>query len=173
MIGRFILCVCALSLAGLAGLAPHANAAGAEAHAQDEPRPYTKNIDPWPQVDAAFSNARRSGKRVILAMGANWCHDSRSLAAKFETPQLQALISEHFELVYIDVGNRDKNTDIAKVYGMDKIVGTPTVLVLSPGGDLLNASTAPTWRNAANRTSADTFTYFSAYAAKDPIASVP
>ena len=134
-----------------------------------EPRPYDKTVKAWDSVDQAFARARHSQKRVMLVMGANWCHDSRALAGHFETPKFQTLIHESYELVYVDVGQKNRNTDIAQVYGIDSIVGTPTVMILSPEGVLLNASTAPTWRNAASRTQDDVFIYFSAYASGDII----
>jgi len=62
------------------------------------------------------------------------------------------------------VGIRRKNQyggqlDIAQRFGIKKIKGTPTVLVLSPRGALLNPKSAPTWRNAASRDEADIFAY--------------
>jgi len=132
--------------------------------AASEPRPYDKKAKAWQDVDATFSRARRSGKRVLLVMGANWCHDSRALAAQFEKPAFQTLINDNYELVYVDVGQKNRNIDIAQVYGIDDIVGTPTVLILDAKGALLNAETAPTWRNAASRSEAEVMTYFTAYA---------
>lgn len=169
MIARVLVCA-AVSLllthmAGATGAAVKTAVTGAHAHdAKDEPRPYDKKAKAWADVDAAFARARRSGKHVVLAMGANWCHDSRSLAAKFESPEFRTLIEDSFEVVYVDVGQKNRNIDIAQVYGIDEIVGTPTVLVLSPQGKLLNASTAPTWRNAASRSLDDALIYFRAYA---------
>lgn len=169
MIGRFLVStVISVAVAYMAGAVEARVAAaghgGAETGAHKEPRPYDKSAEAWSDVDAAFSRARRSGKRVILAMGANWCHDSRSLAAKFQTPVFETLISKHYELVYIDVGQKNRNKDIARFYGIDDIVGTPTVLILSEDQELLNKSTAPTWRNAASRSLDDTLLYFTAYA---------
>ena len=176
MIGRLLAsAMLSLIIAHIASAAD-ARAGQGTAHedsAHNEPRPYDKKAKAWDDVDAAFARARRSGKRVILAMGANWCHDSRSLAAKFETPAFQALIEGSYELVYVDVGKKNRNIDIAQAYGIDDIVGTPTVLILSPKGDLLNASTAPTWRNAASRTVDDALVYFQAYAGGEVLDGTP
>jgi len=176
MIGR-LLASAALSLviSHIAGAA-EARVSDGKAHADsahNEPRPFDKKAIAWDDVDAAFAQARRSGKRVILAMGANWCHDSRSLAAKFATDEFQTLINDNYELVYVDVGRKNRNIDIAQAYGIEAIVGTPTVLILSPQGKLLNASTAPTWRNAASRTTEDALVYFQAYAGGDVLEGAP
>ncbi|MEM8918481.1 MAG: thioredoxin family protein [Pseudomonadota bacterium] len=128
-----------------------------------EARPYDKNAPASLAVDAALKKAGQSGKRVILVMGANWCHDSRGLAGWFEKPRFRTMLSKRYEVVYVDVGKRDRNIDIAQRFGIEKIVGTPTVLVLSSEGDLLNADSAPTWRNAASRDADDIYTYFASF----------
>ena len=111
-------------------------------------------------MDAALARAQLSDKRVILVMGANWCHDSRGLAGWFAQPRFAAMLEAKYELVYVDVGHRDRNIDIAQRFGLKTIKGTPTVLVLSPQGILLNPKSAPKWRNAASRTEEDIFSYF-------------
>ncbi|MEP6201475.1 MAG: hypothetical protein ABJ135_08315, partial [Marinomonas sp.] len=60
-----------------------------------------------------------------------------------------------YELVFVNVGMPQKgdghNLGIAKRFGLDDLPGTPNVLVLTPEGELLNADTATTWRDAASR----------------------
>ena len=70
------------------------------------------------------------------------------------------MLKTKYEVVYVDVGHRDRNIDIAQRFGIEKIKGTPTVLVLSSQGALLNPKSAPTWRNAASRDEADIYAYF-------------
>ena len=138
----------------------------AEPHhaAHDEPRPYDKSADARTDVKAAMARANVSGKMALIVMGANWCHDSRGLAAQFEKPKFQTLIKDHYDLVYVDVGQKDRNIDIAQDFGVDKIVGTPTVFVVSGQGEVLNLDTAPTWRNAASRSESEIYTYFRGFA---------
>ncbi|WP_017931730.1 thioredoxin family protein [Robiginitomaculum antarcticum] len=135
----------------------------------DEPRPYHSTRNASQDVEAAFDRAALRGTRVLLVMGANWCHDSRGLAARLEQPEFSSLIDLNYELVYVDVGQRNRNIDIAKRYGIENIVGTPTVLILTSDGVLLNRDTAPTWRDAASRTDEETLTYFTAFASGDMI----
>lgn len=144
------------------------NANGAKKHNADEhhtdgPRPYDKEADAWKDVDKALNDARDSGKMTIVAMGANWCHDSRGLAGQFEKERFQTLFKNHYELVYVDVGKKNRNIDIAQEFGVDNIVGTPTVFVISSGGNVLNLDTAPTWRNAYSRSEDDIFDYFESF----------
>jgi thiol-disulfide isomerase/thioredoxin len=139
----------ALALPGLA-------AGASPAAAQDSPQaqPYDAKADAAAQFDAAQSRARADGKKVLLVMGANWCHDSRALAGWLETPRFRQLVAEKYELVFVDVGSpqsgEGRNLDLASRYGIE-IKSTPTVLILSSEGALLNAKAASKWGNAASR----------------------
>lgn len=142
--------------------------AQAEPAATDHPeaRPFEESADATAQVDAALARAQLNEKRVILVMGANWCHDSRGLAGWFAQPRFAAMLEAKYELVYVDVGHKDRNIDIARRFGLKSIKGTPTVLVLSSSGDLLNRQSAPKWRDAASREQDDIFAYFDQFAAE-------
>jgi|TARA_R100001244_G_scaffold86820_8_gene66444 thioredoxin-like negative regulator of GroEL len=148
-----------LLLAGHATVAPVPDAKAAET-AHPEARPFDANADAAADVDAALARAAVDDKPVIVVMGANWCHDSRGLAGWFAEPRFAAMLETKYELVYVDVGHRDRNLDIARRFGIETIKGTPTVLVLSSGGALLNRKSAPKWRNAASRAQDDIFVYF-------------
>ncbi len=128
---------------------------------------YPAVADTATQVDAALARAAADNRRVILVMGANWCHDSRGLAGWFETPRFAEMLAAHYEVVYIDAGQPQaglpNNLDIAQRFGLERITGTPTVLVLSPEGTLLNPETAASWRNAASRSEDEIFGYFAAF----------
>jgi len=138
------------------------SAISAEPHgaAYPEARPFEQYANATEQVDAALDRAERTDKRVIIVMGANWCHDSRGLAGWFAQPRFAVMLEAKYELVYVDVGHRDRNIDIAQRFGLKAIKGTPTVLVLSPKGILLNPKSAPQWRNAASRAEEEIFAYF-------------
>lgn len=149
-----------LLLTGLAMIP--VSAVGAESAATEHPeaRPFDEAVDATAAVDAALARAQLSAKPVILVLGANWCHDSRGLAGWFAQPRFAAMLDAKYELAYVDVGHRDRNIDIARRFGMNSIKGTPTVLVLSSDGTLLNRKSASTWRNAGSREQNDIFVYF-------------
>jgi len=130
-------------------------------HSSGEPMPFFATDNAKADLDAALEAALASGKKPLLVMGANWCHDSRALAAHFETRRFAQLIESRYQPVYIDVGQKDRNVDIAQRYGYKTIEGTPTVIILSNSGEVLNKKTAPTWRNAASRNADDVYAYFS------------
>ena len=106
-------------------------------------------------VDAALARATSLGKRVLLVMGANWCHDSRALAGWLETPRIAELVAARYELVFVNIGmpqtGDGQNLAVARRFGLDDLPGTPNLLVLTAEGIPVNAGTATTWRNAASR----------------------
>jgi thiol-disulfide isomerase/thioredoxin len=128
---------------------------------------YDASRDARADVSAALARAKAANKRVILVMGANWCHDSKALAGWFESARFKAMLTPLYEIVYVDVGKPQKregrNIEIAQGYGIKKIKGTPTVLILSSEGALLNKKDAPTWRNAASRNEEAIFGYFAGF----------
>jgi len=125
-----------------------------------EARAFGQSADAAADVDAALVRAALSDKRVLLVLGANWCHDSRGLAGWFAQPRFAAMLAPKYEIVYVDVGQRDRNLDIARRFGIGAVRGTPTVLILSSSGVLLNRKSAPKWRNAASREQDEIFAYF-------------
>lgn len=146
-------------------LVPPAPALAAEVEADHpEARPYNDARAALADVAWALARAAVARKRVILVMGANWCHDSRGLAGWFAMPRFADMLERYYEVVFVDVGHpqegEGRNIDIAQRFGIEEIVGTPTVLILSPEGALLNPETAPSWRNAASRSEDEIFDYF-------------
>lgn len=126
----------------------------------DEPRPYYADRDAKTDLEATLAAAMENNKLALVVMGANWCHDSRGLAAQFEKERFQTdILGPHYELVYIDVAEKNRNIDIAQKFGLDDIVGTPTVFIIKDD-QVLNLKTAPTWRNAASRTEDQIAEYF-------------
>ena len=128
---------------------------GETAHTYPEAAAYVVSDDAMGDVDAALARAAANGKRVLLVMGANWCHDSRALAGWLGTERFAALVEREYELVYVNIGMPQRgdghNLGIARRFGLDDLPGTPNLLVLTAEGALVNADTATTWRNAASR----------------------
>ena len=107
-------------------------------------------------VDAALAQGAAEDKTTLVVMGANWCHDSRALAGWFSTDEdISAVLERDFVVAYVDVAKKNRNIDVAQRFGIDSIVGTPTVIMVAPDGTVLNRDTAVTWRNSASRTKAE------------------
>lgn len=158
------------------------------AHAQDNPhktapkhtssfakmhseyRVYNADIDAMAAVDAALLRAGERGTKALIVMGANWCHDSRGLAARLDSPEFQSLIKDNYELVYVSAGTnpgqKNQNQDVSKRFGVDAIEGTPTVFVTNMDGFVLNADSAGYWRRADSIPTDMSYAYFDMYAKK-------
>ena len=110
--------------------------------------------DPMAAIDAALAAAGQTGKRVLLVMGTNGCHDSAWFANLIATERF-APVRARYEVVYADigmphVGGLGRNPDVPRRFGF-RIRGTPTVAILDTEGRVLNRKAAPRWRNAASR----------------------
>lgn len=159
-----------ISLAMLVAAAPRFAMAEAAVAAQPSAALFDNAATAAVDVEIALAQAAVNGKRVIVVMGANWCHDSTGLAGWFETPRFQAMLREKYEIVYVEVGTpqtgKGRNLEIAKRFGIKKVKSTPLVLVLSSNGERLNSKQdASRWRNAASRSENAIFDYFKDFAA--------
>ena len=115
----------------------------------DPEHPFFPSNDAMADVDAVLARASDSGKLALIVMGANWCHDSRSLAHHFKDLEMAAILEESYELIFVDVGYLDTGAEIISRFGMPVIYGTPTVLVVDPDTEtLLNSDNFHQWRDA-------------------------
>ena len=147
----------------IAGLSHPANvsevAHSDEEHTSPEARPFHKEADARLDVEAALRASSYSGRPALLVLGANWCHDSRGFAGKVAQEPLKSFVADHFHLVYVDVGHRDRNLSIASRFGISELLGTPTILIVSPDGALLNEDTVHDWRTAYSRSADEVENY--------------
>lgn len=109
--------------------------------------PYNGQADAATDLQYALGAALRDHKNVLVVFGANWCPDCRELDKALHGSS-QALIDSRFDVVKIDVGNFDKNLEIANRYDNPISKGIPAVVVLdaqnhivysTKGGELANA----------------------------------
>jgi thioredoxin 1 len=92
-------------------------------------------------VRHALAAAQGEHKKVLLVFGANWCGDCRALDKAMHGSS-QRLIDGRFEVVKIDVGNFDKNLDLARRYGNPIAKGIPAVVVLGARGQVIYSTKA-------------------------------
>ena len=99
--------------------------------------PYDESADPQRDLQAALVNARKTGKRVLVVFGANWCPDCRALDHEFHAGKTATLVAERYEVVKVDVGRFDRNLDFAKLYGEPIRKGIPSVVVVTPTNEVV------------------------------------
>ena len=106
----------------------------------EEMRPYDENASADAAVDAAFSRAKKSHKRVLIDLGGNWCGDCIILDNVMKLDEVKRFVDAHYETVSIDVGRFNKNLQVPARFGITKrLEGVPSVLIATPDGKLVNA----------------------------------
>lgn len=109
---------------------------------------YNEHADARRQIQAGIAQARRSGKNVALIFGANWCSDCHALNRQMQQGKLARIIRQDYVVVKIDVGQFDKNVEVAAKYGVPVKHGIPAIAVLNSHGKLLYAQDQGQFANA-------------------------
>jgi thioredoxin 1 len=102
---------------------------------------YDESANAQADLQAALAQAQQSGKKVLAIFGANWCPDCRELDKAMHGKSAEQ-INSRFVVVKIDVGNFDKNTELAKSYGNPIKKGIPAAVVLTSDNKMLYATKA-------------------------------
>lgn len=133
--------------------------------------PYDEQADARAAVQHTLAEARASGKPALLIFGANWCEDCRALDAALHRGQVAELMAQRFAVVKVDVGNFDRNTDIAQAYGNPIKKGIPAAVVLSPAGEVLYATRAGELADARRMSDEGIYDFFARAARLSPPAA--
>jgi thioredoxin 1 len=110
--------------------------------------PYDEKANARDDIAAAVKAGKTANLPVLIVFGANWCGDCLKLDAALQSGKTAALVSGAFKTVKVDVGNFDRNSDIAHEYGVPLRKGIPTIAVLSNQGQVLYTTKAGEVANA-------------------------
>jgi len=98
---------------------------------------YPADADAQKEIAEALTSATKSHKRVLLIFGGNWCYDCHVLDEAFHTPEIAPTLNHNFVVAHIDIGEYNKNLDVAKKYEVPLERGVPAAAVLDSDGKLL------------------------------------
>jgi thioredoxin 1 len=98
---------------------------------------YPAGVDAQKEISEALATAAKSHKRVLLIFGGNWCYDCHVLDEAFHTPEIAPTLNRNFVVAHIDIGEYNKNLEIAKKYEVPLERGVPAAAVLESDGRLL------------------------------------
>jgi len=101
------------------------------------PNLYNPQADAKLEIKEALEHAVRGHKSVILVFGGNWCYDCHVLDLAFHHPEIEPTLKAHYIVVHVDVGEYDKNLDLAEQYQVPLRKGVPALAVLASDGKLL------------------------------------
>jgi protein disulfide-isomerase len=105
--------------------------------ATKEDGPYDEKADAKVQIKQALTQAAETKIPVIIVFGANWCPDCLVLDKAMKTGASAPLLARDFKIVKVDVGNKDKNADVAGTYGIQLEKGIPAVAIISSSSEVL------------------------------------
>ena len=167
MPGLYSRLLCIVTLVVCAGLVAGCASAG---ETDPDGKLFQPSADPLADVQQALSRADDGDRLALVVLGANWCHDSRALASRLHSAPLAALIQQHYELVFVDVGFLDKGRDVVQQFGVAHFYATPTVLIIDPAsGALINDEDRHIWGNAYNIDMSSSVQYFENWATNDSV----
>jgi len=98
---------------------------------------YPASADAKSEIAEAIHSATAARKRILVVFGANWCYDCHVLEEAFHSPEMSPTMESSFEVVHVDIGQMDKNLDVAKQYDVPLDRGVPALAVLESDGKLL------------------------------------
>lgn len=108
------------------------------------PEPAKPNTQLYPdpaeapaEIAAALAGASKDHKRVLLVFGGNWCYDCHVLDATFRSKAISPLVTANYHVVHVNVGDYDKNLDLAKKYEIPLEKGVPSLAILDADGKLV------------------------------------
>jgi protein disulfide-isomerase len=124
------------------------------------PMPYDETADAKADIKQALSAAKSTQVPVLVIFGANWCQDCRALDRALQTGKNAELVKREFKVVKVDVGNFNKNLDVAEAYGNPIKKGIPAAVVLSPDNKVLYATRAGELADARNMSETGIYDFF-------------
>ena len=98
---------------------------------------YPENVDAKTEIAEALANAKKTQRRVLLIFGGNWCYDCHVLDAAFHTPEIAPTLNRNYIVVHVNIGDYDKNLDLAAKYEIPLNKGVPAAAVLKSDGTLV------------------------------------
>ncbi len=96
---------------------------------------YNEAADARADLKAALARAQKDNKRVLIQWGANWCGWCVMLHDLFKSDkEIAKELLYEYEVVFVDIGQRDKNLDLVKELGATLDEGVPYLTVLDGSG---------------------------------------
>lgn len=100
---------------------------------------YPDGVDAKEEIAEALKTAAQTHRNVLLIFGGNWCYDCHVLDAAFHSPEIAPTLNKNYVVVHINIGEYDKNLDLADKYNVPLKKGVPAAAVLRNDGTLLTS----------------------------------
>lgn len=140
----------------------YAKDAQTDGHQRAEPGAlFLPSEDAMGDLKVTLERAKSQQKLALVILGADWCHDSRALAARLQIEPLKSLVDTKYETLFVNIGHLTEGRDVIQNFGIPIYYATPTVLVVDPvSGQLINNGNRNMWGSAASVSMGDSVAYF-------------
>jgi len=108
-------------------------------------------------------NVTQERKQPIVIFGANWCPDARLLEAVLQLPSVQNFLNPKCNILNVDVGDYEINTELLKYFDPEIETGIPRVFILDVNGQALNMDSNDKMRTARQQSPQEIFDYFQSF----------
>ncbi len=131
-----LICLGILTSAGMAA-STRAQAARTLPQPTERKNLYPEDVDAKAEIAEALETAKKTHRRVLLIFGGNWCYDCHVLDAAFHSKEIAPTLNQNYVVVHVNIGEYDKNLDLADKYEIPLKKGVPAAAVLKGDGTLV------------------------------------
>ena len=123
------------------------------------PEPYLGRKASILEIQEFIQRTIKSNKQPIVIFGANWCPDARLLEGVIQLPTVKNFLEKNANILNIDVGNYQMNTELFSFFDKNIQEGIPRVFFMDRKGKTLNLHVNDTMRKARDLSTQDIFNY--------------
>lgn len=124
------------------------------------PEPYSGMLIADDDLNKFINLSVEQNKQSIIIFGANWCPDARLLEAVMQLKLIKKYLDKHSNILHIDVGDYEINTELFKVFDKNIRDGIPRIFIMDRKGRNINLQDNDTMRKARELSTQDIFDYF-------------
>ena len=124
------------------------------------PEPYSGMLISDDDLKKFINLSVEQNKQSIIIFGANWCPDARLLEAVMQLKLIKKYLDRHSNILHIDVGDYEINTELFNVFDKNIRDGIPRIFIMNRKGRNINLQDNDTMRKARELSTQDIFDYF-------------
>ena len=124
------------------------------------PEPYSGMLIADDDLNKFINLSVEQNKQSIIIFGANWCPDAKLLEAVMQLKLIKKYLDRHSNILHIDVGDYEINTELFNVFDKNIRDGIPRIFIMDRKGRNINLQDNDTMRKARELSTQDIFDYF-------------
>ena len=125
--------------------------------------PYNETDEAETEINYLLDIIKNEQKHGLIVFGANWCPDARLLEATLQLPSVRQFLDTKCNILNVDVGDYEINTELFKYFDPEIETGIPRVFILDVNGQALNMDSNDKMRTARQQSPQEIFDYFQSF----------